>query len=303
MPKPSKVDTDGEELPDAPQEIISPPGMVMRSGRKKRGRSKDTSGLTRKRSVKRSRATDDDQKHDKEEEEEDLGKRGDEKMGDYDEGDDEDDDDSDDSGEDSEVEDGEVGDGPLQGTPVEVTAGPVAAASVAGIAVPVPGEETSKISPVTNLRLPSEQTPGKHVVPPKPLDTPYDHRYQGRIALDDIQQVQEPPVVSRISDPVVESQDYPAPDEPRVATPVRRLFRTIQSTIKDIMVPNAADLDLDDEDALENPSFVFRPHFWFVVIVILQGLCFQYYLNPVLTTMYDFSGDRKSTRLNSSHVD
>jgi hypothetical protein len=283
MPKLPKVNTDSEELPDAPQEILSPPGMVMRSGRKKRRRSKETSGLTPDEiaKTKRNRATDDDQKETDESEEtesgNDLDKQDDEEM-------------VDDLAEDTEVEEGEAEDKPVQEVPVQVTTASVATSSVAGIAESDVGEKSIKISPIRNLRLPSEQTPGKHVVPAKPLDTPYDHRYHGRIALGELQQVQEPPVVARISDPEVESQDHTLPEEPRLSTPVRRLFRTIQTTIKDIMVPNAADLDLDDDEVSEHSSFLFRPHFWFVVIVVLQGLCFQYYLNPVLTTMYEFSG-------------
>ena len=299
----AKNDGSVEDLPEtaaAPpeqQELVSPPGMVMRSGRKKRRRSRETSGLTPDRELtkKRSRGG---AKRPAEETEGDTNEekhRGDEEMEDDDDDDDEDDDDMGDDGEEGEVLDVEpqqqvhaVAVNPAAVSHVVETTDAVAPAG-ADYSLPV----SAKIAPAQNLRLPSEQTPGKRAIPSKlPPDTPYDNRYQGLLPQDEIQQVIEPPPeVSRVTDSLLQVDDAAMPDEPRVTTPVRRLFRTIRSTIKDIIVPSAADLDLDDDDISEHSFFAYRPHFWFAVIVLLQGLCFQFYLNPVLTTMYEMTSD------------
>ena len=61
--------------------------------------------------------------------------------------------------------------------------------------------------------------------------------------------------------------------------------------VDESLFQNLDDLDLDDDDISEQSFFAYRPHFWFAVIVLLQGLCFQFYLNPVLTTMYEMTSD------------
>lgn len=307
-----------EDLPDAAaapeeqQELVSPPGMVMRSGKKKRRRSRETSGLTpdreltaKKRSragaahaTKKARPADETNGNANEEEhraEESLeDNTGDEEM--------EDDDDDDDMGD--EGEEGEV----LAVEPHPQVHDAAAAAAVNSAAwshvvedapAVAPGVTddsllvSAKIAPAQNLRLPSEQTPGKWAISAnQPPDTPYDNRYQGLLVHDEIHQVIEPPPdISPVPDSLLHVNDASMPDEPQVTTPVRRLFRTIRSTIKDIIVPSAADLDLDDDDMSEQSFFAYRPHFWFAVIVLLQGLCFQFYLNPVLTTMYEMTSD------------
>lgn len=299
---------DAAAVPEEQQELVSPPGMVMRSGKKKRRRSRETSGLTPEQELtakKRSRAgathatkkarPAEEKDGDTNEEEH----RGEEYLDDN-TGDEEMEDDDDDDGMGNDGEEGEV---------FGVEPQPQVHASVNSVALSHVVEATTdvapgfpddvlpvptKVAPAQNLRLPSEQTPGKWAIPANQLpDTPYDNHCQGLLVHDEIQEevIEPPPEISPVPDSLLHMNDTSMPDEPQVTTPVRRLFRTIRSTIKDIIVPSAADLDLDDDDMSEQSFFAYRPHFWFAVIVLLQGLCFQFYLNPVLTTMYEMTSD------------
>lgn len=296
MVKPVKLNVDvEEEIPVSPEggDLISPTGMAMRSGRKKRRRDKETSGLTPDKEIKKKRkmrqptgvvknkqassSEGDTEEQDGEQDDLEMDDDDDDEMGgEWEEVDD--DDDEEEGDEEEEVDDEE----PQQEVPA------VAAKPATPVAEKA-NDETAKKG-VQRLRMPSEKTPGKpkarETQPPK---TPYDKRFQGRVALEEIQRVEEPPSVTRVTQPAVPVEAI-MPEPLQVDSPVRRLFRTIGTTIKEIIVPQAQDLDLDDDDELsQHTTVVNSRYFWIIIILLLQLVFYPIGINPIFHTVSKFA--------------
>ena len=283
----------------------SPPGMVLRTGKKKRRRSKETTGLTPEDEVKVKRSKKTPAKSTsssprksprRDEAAEALGADDDENM------------ESEESGEEEEDD---------EDMPEEETTGETTAESTPVVAAKQqPDDETKQSSvAIQGLRLPSQKTPatGREKKQTAVVDTPYDKRYIGRLAPEDLdtattpttgtpgadeadeeeeqvvveQQQKATPVVDVAAAAGIESiMIDEQPETPTAETPVKKLFRVIT----EMVAPQAVELEgADDDDSAQSTSVLRSPCFWFLVVFGLQIMFFQFAINPVYTVMMQVS--------------
>jgi hypothetical protein len=255
--------------PSEEELLVSPEGMKMRSGKKKRRRSMETTGLTPDEEVQKKRQKRGAKKDDEEEE---MDKEPDEEV----------DEEMKEEGEEDE-EDAKPAEKPrAEDEPSAAVAAKKAEDELptTDLHPPVVFETATapkKVPPIETLRLPSQHTPGKPLKETKlqVIETPYDKPRQQR------EDLQEPPSVERntaAADAIL--ADPPSPPD---HTPVKKLWASISHTIHDMILPAQQGLEIDEDSASDQSSLVYSAPFWFFFFLVLQVALYPLWINPVMT--------------------
>jgi hypothetical protein len=139
---------------------------------------------------------------------------------------------------------------------------------------------------IQNFQVPRERYFRQLQNEPTPLGASYVIGSQARIALDKVQDAHRSPIIESGKVPVVEIQNMA--DISNLRVPVRQPYENHQNDV--MFIPDASQLELDEYELSEKSSIASRPFFWFIVLLALQGYCFHYYSKPIISSLYEAVG-------------